>query len=79
MKLTDWFGPDVKPVRIGVYQIQLSVRGDSYAYWSGTRWGACTGAAYGDAGIEIALEAELRNYEGANQNKTWRGLAEAPQ
>ena len=40
MKLTKWYEANVKPVRLGVYQVQDLFREDSgfYAYWNGYHW-----------------------------------------
>ena len=40
MKLTDWFPPDIKPCRKGVYEtwFRWSAKNSGYSYWNGTSW-----------------------------------------
>jgi hypothetical protein len=67
--LTDWFPPDVKPARVGWYEVKAKWIG-GYSYWSGSAWTNCIGMPD-------------RSYEdwfnGATQSKSWRGLAEKPE
>ncbi|WP_257835249.1 hypothetical protein [Burkholderia glumae] len=41
-KVTDWYPASVKPVRVGVYEIQdgtSDIFGPVYSYWNGSRFG----------------------------------------
>lgn len=67
-KLTEWFPPEVKPVRVGVYEVAYPP-GRWFRKWDGTRWmcGADT--------PEIAVERSAIPVE---TTFPWRGLAEEP-
>ncbi len=67
MKFTPWFPSEIKPVHKGVYQ---TLNDNYYAYWSGKFWGWTVHS--------VASAAACRTPRGANQLKTWRGLAEKP-
>lgn len=74
MKLTEWFGPDVKPTIPGVYETKDI--GEKYSfgaqYWKGDHWGVWC----------VNHESAARNaYLGRSyfQNVEWRGLAEKPE
>ncbi len=67
MKFTPWFPSEITPVHAGVYQVWNS---RTYAYWNGKKWGWA---------MRSVNEANcLRITNGADQFKTWRGLAEKP-
>ena len=65
MKLTPWFPPEVKPVRVGMYQCKMCI-GMNFSrdlhYWNGENWWYARNHILGDP---------LRNV-------TWRGLARKP-
>ena len=67
MKLTPWFGPMTKPVRVGVYQrrhkaLQFSV----FSYWDGEQW--FLGAKTPDlAENEVMLSVNQNHF-------LWRGV-----
>lgn len=71
MKVTDWFGPDVKPTIQGWYERNYHMLTRSQAkalandYWDGEKWkiGVPSGATF----------------LGAAQDLRWRGLAEKPE
>lgn len=72
LMLTDWFPPDVKPVRVGLYEVKPwpNKIEKVYSYWNGRQWGfRC----------EQKFDANLYA-----QNKAlgpigkWRGLAKKP-
>lgn len=72
MKLTEWFGPNVKPVHFGVYQIEASVGGEFFNIFDGHtwHWGWDTVEdAYCGKHNPMSLEKVVR----------WRGLAEKPE
>lgn len=75
-KLTQWYPPEVKPVREGVYENGTysrrtnEITGGCYQYWNGAWWGsvsAIVSGAYRD-----------RDEKSLYQNDPWRGLAERP-
>ncbi|WP_129572325.1 hypothetical protein [Caballeronia glathei] len=60
MKKTDWFPPESKPVRVGIYESQIFDAGwmyDWFVWWDGRMWR--------DKESGWTLE---------NQNITWRGI-----
>lgn len=71
---TQWFGPEIKPVRIGVYQTRHDAREllsyPSYQHWNGEWWGF-----YGNT-LEIA--SRDGKSKSSFQYPEWRGLAEEP-
>jgi hypothetical protein len=71
--VTQWFGGDVEPEHIGVYQRDYSGEEDEtvffYSMWDGTVW-LC--------GFESLEQATLARIPSAFQWEPWRGLAEKP-
>ena len=74
-KYTDWFPANVKPCRVGVYQVRRKLAGvwigglnggAAYAHWNGKEW----------AWAEMSVKAADfdRRTRGADQDKRWRGL-----
>jgi hypothetical protein len=81
--LTDWFPPDVKPVRAGVYEIDRGMKRDCYSYWNGEAWGH-PAFEYGDDpnAIERAAAPGWKNDMDHTLNMglyRFRGLAEKPE
>lgn len=79
MKLTKWFPADVKPVHVGVYEMEP---GDDYVWggskgqfqhWNGERWGGYSSSA------RLAALSNCVNFTSMHQNRRWRGLAEKPE
>ena len=73
--LTDWFPPDVKPVRVGVYEIFHPDYGNDlecFAYWDGKFWGLFMPTKQG------AISERYQHNCGSHQFKTWRGLSKKP-
>lgn len=76
-KLTDWFPPDVLPVRPGPYQIE---DGDTLciAFWRGDGWGFASWES-GQKGVEACAGEDFRQANGSwIEDLRWRGLAEPP-
>ncbi len=71
MKLTPWFPANVKPVRVGVYEIHSNTTTPWYRHWDGLNW--C-------AGERTPWEAGYLEFIplGAAFAEPWRGLAEEP-
>lgn len=67
-KYTDWFPPEIKPVHVGVYELEDLPY--PFHYWDGARW---FGA--GARGEKIRLYAEQVDY---GCRVRWRGLSEKP-
>lgn len=67
-KLTDWFPPSIKPVRVGVYQREHRGRA-KWARWDGKSWNLTL--------IDRA-RAEIASIRTTHANLPWRGLAEQP-
>lgn len=72
-KLTDWYPPEVKPVREGVYEVTSAEVGIlKYAYWNGKAFGLrCRSVENAD----LERESFWFPHEGVIH---WRGLAEKP-
>lgn len=73
-KLTPWFPHNIKPVRSGVYEVKFDLLGNDdgggYAFWDGLRWT--------NALANVARAHENNDwFEGAVQQKKWRGLTKA--
>lgn len=64
---TEWYPKHIKPVRRGVYQVCTRYE-IGFAFWSGKRWGMLF--------FNQALTYTNTSITGADQNKTWRGLAQ---
>ncbi len=63
MKKTEWFPYNIKPVRIGVYEVWNE---GWYAHWNGRRWGWPF--------ENVAMAYANPSPKGASQFKDWRGL-----
>jgi len=69
-KVTTWFEPSQKPVRVGMYQVKnflgVIAVGFCWSYWDGKKWGfQC----------DTKKEAfDYRNPTSCFQSKMWRGL-----
>ena len=81
-KLTEWFPAEIKPVRVGVYEVSNIFREKigTYAYWDGKWWHGYNDTIDGAMeNIEIRMNLAANNLRLlASQNKQWRGLAEQP-
>jgi len=71
MKLTQWHSGKVKPVHIGVYEVQPSDKHKYYSYFDGNKWRGHWWT------IEHAYEKKSWQYVSSETTK-WRGLAEKP-
>jgi hypothetical protein len=72
-KLTPWLPVHVKPVRVGIYQVELRPEwgNDGFSYFDGSRFNAVYSQpdwAYADREFEGCGVSVIR----------WRGLAEQP-
>lgn len=67
MKLTEWYPPDIKPVRIGVYETTSYDNTPSYQHWGGEFWGFCS-THVKSAAMHGASRSGL-------QDVSWRGIA----
>lgn len=71
-QMTPWFPASVKPVRTGVYEVQLA-RGpvfNTFAFWTGDRWGAMSSVP------EMASTQKYAFADWSSQNKRWRGFTD---
>lgn len=76
MTMTDWFPPDIKPVREGEYSVADDRWDDMYRWWDGERWSL----AYRTIHIKTS-KVRFRNIPAPFfvQNAVrWRGLATDP-
>jgi len=68
-KRTPWYPPEVKPVRVGVYEVAMTIVPVWYRYWDGENWHV------GDETPALALKSAPLN--GTSWSvKHWRGLTE---
>lgn len=73
LMLTDWFPPDVKPVRAGFYQVNTG--GISYSYFDGEVF------SFFHDSIENVKRSYLPINKAGNvyhESLSWRGLAKKP-
>ena len=71
MKLTEWYPPDIKPKRRGVYLTASYIkaapdRGFWFQYWSGTYWKTRSDT--------IAGAYVLKEFKSAHQEVHWKGI-----
>ncbi len=71
--VTEWFPADIKPVRVGVYQIKDGFMDevDWYSYWNGLEW------RYAGYTPKEAYQDRLEKHS-LNQYQKWRGLSSKP-
>jgi hypothetical protein len=68
MKLTPWFPANVKPVRVGVYQVRDTDTLPWYRRWDGAHWHIGAESVRIAAATSMPIDSQL----------PWRGLAEEP-
>lgn len=75
MKLTEWFPVSIKPVRVGVYDVDVPMKINKFSYWDGERWGLC-GADEAEAlsGKAGAYKWHIHSSMTVPSAK-WRGIA----
>ncbi len=71
MKLTPWFPKHVKPRRIGIYSTSYLGGGEGFSYWDGSAW-------WNQHPDKWSAKRDHWRTNGANQRKSWRGLAKEP-
>jgi len=67
-KLTPWYPPHIKPVRVGVYE--TDTRNGRYQHWNGQFWSPYD--------TDPAVTLLYQNFRSAYQAPSWRGLADPP-
>lgn len=75
MKLTPWFQKNVKPVHVGVYEVDRTHANKIsawYAYWNGEKFMFRSSVSPYDAYNNSNFPSIIGDYT------TWRGLAEKP-
>jgi hypothetical protein len=72
---TPWFSGDVKPVRVGPYELECGGSGKSLGYqrWDGVAWGPWAWTPEQAMNYKPGHYADLRY-----QNDRWRGLSKEP-
>jgi hypothetical protein len=68
MKKTGWYSGDQKPVRVGLYEVQLRPEYFGYKFWSGKAWGAFA--------FEKEYAAAWKHIVEGQQEINWRGLTQ---
>lgn len=79
-KLTDWFPPEIKPVRVGVYQVG-ETEGlsdpDGYSYWDGFHWAQVAWIKHFDSNAESLAVSWKDSIDVWAQNCAyWRGISQ---
>lgn len=79
-KLTEWFAPDAKPMREGVYELDWEdTDGRCFCKWFGSGWGDAKWVGLsGNGSIEMAIIKADRSEIYSDMAVRWRGLAEEP-
>lgn len=67
MKLSQWHSGKVKPVHVGVYEVQPSQEYKYYSWFDGKIWRGHW------LSIDTAFENKYYEYEGS-KTKNWRGI-----
>lgn len=83
MKLTPWFVNGEKPVRPGVYEVNLCAPGTAsfdpaYSYFDGKNWAEFLWFKDCGGTPQKAYDGRKRNTGAGRQCMYWRGLAEEP-
>lgn len=75
MEYTDWYEHDVKPVRVGIYEIDDELDFDEnsrcFAFFDGQYFGF---AVWSDDGIIDVEELHSDFYKDSNKEDTWTNL-----
>ncbi len=67
MYRTPWYPSKTKPVRVGVYEVQVKeLTNEMFSYWNGKTWG------WAEYSLQDA--EKYKHNVGGNQEKVWRGL-----
>lgn len=68
--MTPWYPPEVKPVRVGVYQRKSFIAGIGFSHWNGKKWSY----TYTKKDDVLPNKRTVTYYP----YWPWRGLAEPP-
>jgi len=69
MKMTPWYPPEIRPMRVGEYECHSNER----RWFDGNLW-SCAYLPHEPSFIKQAERQQVSSY----QEITWRGLAEEP-
>ncbi len=71
MEYTDWFPPEIKPVRNGLYLVKYGSRSDCWhmAFWNGSGWYGAGSALHGRCTL-----MDLLGGSWGHNDYHWRGL-----
>ena len=72
-KMTRWFEPHEKPVRVGVYQTK---RLPQFACWVTEGFSHWNGKEFGMQQSTTEIARDFPEYSEAVQDKSWRGFTE---
>lgn len=72
-KMTRWFQPHEKPVRVGVYQTRIVRKS---AWWVAEGFSHWNGKEFGMQQSTKELARDFPEYSEAVQDKSWRGFTE---
>lgn len=73
-RLTEWYPPHIKPVRVGVYNASYVKDPGVFRYWNGKYWSSAWSRNNSQEDIEF-----LKNFAAMDQDDIhWRGLSAAP-
>lgn len=70
LNLTPWFPNGIKPVRVGVYEIQgTRFRGQNYRHWDGCGWSETYRSP-----VDFCQSEKLMLYKHGQDMTGWRGI-----
>jgi hypothetical protein len=79
MNITAWFDLKVKPVRVGVYQLQNEhTHIPHYSYWNGLFWCFTCDNRYDALGYSNRQSPGFKKGAAYNPYVAWRGLDKQP-
>lgn len=68
---TPWYPPEVKPVRVGVYERDMLHTGNGrFSFWTGKFWGGW--------GMTPEIAERNKKFCSSMQDQSWRGLKRHP-
>lgn len=76
-KRTPWFSPDVKPVHVGIYEVEVESGWMAWSHFDGVRWNGAWSSPEG-AAMHADWFARYCGEGMATNLIKWRGLARRP-
>jgi hypothetical protein len=72
--LTEWYPPEIKPVRVGAYRTEMvgfEIMDDMFSWWNGKFWSN----SY-ESLMELTKTIERNPEDEGEQCKRWQGMTE---